>query len=255
MIPTIVPQQEENLATNSSIVIVGAGIIGLDVAFALSERGFGPCITVMAEYLPGDIAPLYTSLWVGCNYSGLTAEKGDEAYVVRTPSIEFWDEGIYGNKLDDIRDYLEDKNLGVTFVQQKLPHIHTPLGSKETRLVFNCTGNVSQEQLGVGDSNAPQVKYNIIRHGKDYFTHVIPRPMSDALVRTRQLCKELDQQPFEVLGAFAGLRPSRQGRPRIEREEIIAGYGMATDAVNKAQDLLSEILSTTSSNIGDYIKV
>lgn len=95
------------------------------------------------------------------------------------------------------------------------------------------------------------------------------------LARTRQLCKELDQQPFEVLGAYAGFRPSRQGGPRIEREEIIvndvqrllihnygadgtgfqAGYGLATDAVNKAQDFLSEILATTSSNIGDYTKI
>ncbi|KAJ4855617.1 FAD dependent oxidoreductase domain-containing protein [Trichoderma breve] len=138
-----------------------------------------------------------------------------------------------------------------------------------------------------------------MRHGKDYSTHVIPRPMSDGtvilggsrhsansdtnaysnetesiLARTRQLCKELNQQPFEVLGAFAGLRPSRPGGPRIEREEIIvndvkrllihnygadgtgfqAGYGMATDAVNKAEDMLSEILATTSSIIGDPMK-
>ncbi|KAL7782688.1 FAD dependent oxidoreductase [Trichoderma afarasin] len=370
MIPTIISQQEESLAINGSIVIVGAGIIGLDVAFALSERGFGPSITVIAEYLPGDTAPLYTSLWAGCNYSGvsgssenqlrwdrmgyshlakLAVEKGHDAYVVRTPSIEFWDEGIPGNKLDDIRDYLEDfvvlpteslpdgvksgisfttltinapkhleflvqslKNLGVTFVRQKLSHIHTPFGSKETKLAFNCTGNASQQLLGVGDSKcyptrgqvvhvkAPHIKYNIMRHGKDYFTHVIPRPISDGtvilggsrhpansdinayfdetesiLARTRQLCKELDQQPFEVLGAFAGLRPSRQGGPRIEREEIIvndvkrllihnygadgtgfqAGYGMATDAVNKAEDMLSEILATTSSNIDDHMKV
>ncbi|KAL7914361.1 hypothetical protein GGI35DRAFT_476185 [Trichoderma velutinum] len=139
-----------------------------------------------------------------------------------------------------------------------------------------------------------------MRHGKDYFTHVIPRPGSDGtvilggsrhpansninaysnetesiLARTRHLCKELDQQPFEVLGAFAGLRPSSQGGPRIEREEIIvtnikrllvhnygadgtgfqAGYGMATDAVNKAQDTLNETLATIGSNTNGKIKV
>lgn len=65
----------------------------------------------------------------GCNYSGvsgssedqlrwdrlgyshlakLATEKSDEAYVVRTPSIEFWDEGISSKKLGHIRGYLED---------------------------------------------------------------------------------------------------------------------------------------------------
>lgn len=86
------------------------------------------------------------------------------------------------------------KNVGVTFVRQKLPHIHTPFESKETKLVFNCTGNASQKLLGVEDSKcyptrgqvvhvkAPHVKYNIMRHSKDHFTHVIPRPISDGTV-------------------------------------------------------------------------
>lgn len=79
----------------------------------------------------------------GCNYSGvsgssedqlrwdrlgyshlakLAAEKGDEAYVVRTPSIEFWDEGIPGNKLDEIRDYLEDVSDHVNKFQEETWH-------------------------------------------------------------------------------------------------------------------------------------
>ncbi|KAL6885402.1 FAD dependent oxidoreductase [Trichoderma evansii] len=360
MTPTTVPQ-EEIPPTNSSIVIVGAGIIGLDVAFALSERGLGPSITLVAENLTGDNDPLYTSLWAGCNYSGvsgfledqlrwdrqgylhlakLATERGTEAYVARTPSIEYWDEGIPPNKLDDIREYLEDfmilpveslpagvksgisfttltvnapkhleflvqflESVGVRFVRQKLPNIQAAFGSKETRLVFNCTGNASQKLPGVEDLKcyptrgqvvhvkAPGVNYNIMRHGRDYFTHVIPRPRSDGTVilggsrhpgssdvnsyaeettsilfRARQQCKELDQQPYEILDAFSGLRPSRQGGPRIDSEEIIvsdvkrllvhnygadgtgfqAGYGMAIDAVNKAQHILSEILATAS---------
>ena len=40
-----------------------AGIIGLDVALALAERGYGRLITVVAEYLPGDTATEYTSPW------------------------------------------------------------------------------------------------------------------------------------------------------------------------------------------------
>lgn len=85
-------------------------------------------------------------------------------------------------------------NLGVTFLRQKLPRIQSAFGSNETKLVFNCTGNASQTLPGVEDSKcyptrgqvvhvkAPDVKYNIMRHGKDYFTHVIPRPRSDGTV-------------------------------------------------------------------------
>lgn len=40
-----------------------AGIVGLDVALALAERGYGKLITVVAEYLPGDTAAEYTSPW------------------------------------------------------------------------------------------------------------------------------------------------------------------------------------------------
>lgn len=40
-----------------------AGIIGLDVALVLAERGLGPYITVIAEHLPGDTAVTYTSPW------------------------------------------------------------------------------------------------------------------------------------------------------------------------------------------------
>ncbi|KAG5914292.1 hypothetical protein E4U53_004665, partial [Claviceps sorghi] len=44
-----------------TIVIVGAGIIGLDVALVLAKRGLGRHVTVVAEHLPGDTSPAYTS--------------------------------------------------------------------------------------------------------------------------------------------------------------------------------------------------
>lgn len=66
---------------------------------------------------------------------------------------------------------------------------------------------------------------------------------------------------LEILAAFAGARPSREGGARVEREEIVvsgekravvhnygaggtgfqAGYGMALDAVRAAEDVLREI--------------
>lgn len=48
------------MCTNSYI---RAGIIGLDVALVLAERGYGKSITVIAEHLPGDTALSYTSPW------------------------------------------------------------------------------------------------------------------------------------------------------------------------------------------------
>lgn len=45
------------------LTLISAGIIGLDVALVLAERGYGKQITVIAEYLPGDTAIAYTSPW------------------------------------------------------------------------------------------------------------------------------------------------------------------------------------------------
>lgn len=40
-----------------------AGVIGLDVALLLAERGHGPQMTVVAEHMPGDTSINYTSPW------------------------------------------------------------------------------------------------------------------------------------------------------------------------------------------------
>lgn len=65
----------------------------------------------------------------------------------------------------------------------------------------------------------------------------------------------------QILAVFAGLRPSREGGARIERDELIvagdkrvivhnygaggtgfqAGYGMAMEAVKTVEDVLREI--------------
>lgn len=79
--------------------------------------------------------------------------------------------------------------------------------------------------------------------------------------RTTELSTELREQDLEVLAAFAGLRPSREGGARIERVDtqidgenraivhnygaggtgFQAGYGMALDAVDSIEDILSRI--------------
>ena len=45
------------------LTFCSAGIVGLNVALVLAERGYGQSITVIAEYLPGDTSVTYTSPW------------------------------------------------------------------------------------------------------------------------------------------------------------------------------------------------
>lgn len=66
--------------------------------------------------------------------------------------------------------------------------------SKKHQVVFNCVGNAARTLQGVQDERsyptrgqvvlvkAPHVQENIIRHGRDYVTYVIPRPNSDGSV-------------------------------------------------------------------------
>lgn len=124
-----------------------------------------------------------------------------------------------------------------------------------------------------------------MRHGRDYETYIIPRPNSgdqvvlggymekevrtgDVFVeqsesikqRTRALAAGLLGDEIEILGAFAGLRPSRKEGARVEREELgstqtvihnygaggtgfQAGMGMALDAVALASPELDKLRS------------
>ncbi|KFA51894.1 hypothetical protein S40293_04105 [Stachybotrys chartarum IBT 40293] len=350
-----------------SIVIVGAGIIGLDVALVLAERGFGRYITVYAEYLPGDTAVSYTSPWAGCNFSAisasdanalrwdragyahltkLAAQDSKQSFVQKTRSIELWDDAVPREKIKAMSEYLEDfrilpdqelppgvkfgvsftsvtihgpKHLvylcnklkhtyGVRFVRQKLATIQDAFANPTTKVVFNCVGNAARTLPGVEDpkcfptrgqvvlTRAPKVSTNIMRHGRGYETYVIPRPQSngnavlggymqkgngqvslakrlteDILARTKALSAELRQEEPEILAAFAGLRPSRNGGARVERGEVFvgaggekraivhnygaggtgfqAGYGMATEAVDAAEDILQSLRSQGRSRL------
>ncbi|EWZ89414.1 hypothetical protein FOWG_09115 [Fusarium oxysporum f. sp. lycopersici MN25] len=345
------------MSAHDSIVILGAGIIGLDVALVLAERGYGKSITVIAEHLPGDTALTYTSPWAGCNFSAisgtdanalkwdkagyfhlskLASERPEQSYVKRTPSTELWDDNVPSDKIQAMSEYLEDfqelpanelpegvkfavsfttltvnapkhllylyerlkNDYGVHFVRQKLPDLQTAFFGQSTQIVFNCTGNAARKLPGVEDpkcyptrgqvllTHAPEVHTNIMRHGKDYETYVIPRPFSKGhvilggymqkgngdgatysyetesiLERTKELSDEVRNGSLDVLAAFSGLRPSREGGARVEREDLTvagqkrtvvhnygaggtgfqAGYGMALDAVRTAEPVLSKI--------------
>ncbi|KAM5375804.1 hypothetical protein ACJZ2D_005860 [Fusarium nematophilum] len=96
----------------------------------------------------------------------------------------------------------------------------------------------------------------IVSNGVTYLyeTHSI-------LDRTLGLSKKLKKSTLEVLAVFSGLRPSLEGGTRVKKQVLSmagqkrtvihnygagrtgfqAGYGMALDAVNVAQDLLSKV--------------
>jgi D-amino-acid oxidase len=91
-----------------------------------------------------------------------------------------------------LRRELEER--GVKFLRRKLEHLDAAFLSANTKLVFNCTGNGARHLAGVQDekcfpvrgqillARAPQINQNIMRHGKDYETYIIPRPFSNGNV-------------------------------------------------------------------------
>ncbi|KAL4784882.1 FAD dependent oxidoreductase [Aspergillus varians] len=305
-----------------SIVILGAGIIGLNVALELSKRGYGRYVTVIAKDLPGDSAVDYTSPWAGANFSGISGndpnalrwdkagyqalmelvdQGSDEAkYISKTESIEYWDAQPANEKIQSVTEYLRDvqvipkeelplnvafgvrfttitlnapahclhlKSLlsqasygSVQFVRTTVASLNDAFLSPNTRIVFNCIGNAAKTLPGVHDrkcyptrgqiilARAPEVKQNLMRHGKDYETYIIPRPLSDSTVilggylqkgdsdgrvreaesqsilqRTGELLPVLQKHKPKLIQTAVGLRPSRETGARVEREEIGRG--------------------------------
>lgn len=51
----------EDGPSGEEIIVVGAGVIGLNVALELAVRGYASYVTVVAEFMPGDNDPLYAS--------------------------------------------------------------------------------------------------------------------------------------------------------------------------------------------------
>lgn len=45
------------------LIFQRAGVIGLNVALVLAEKGYGRHTTIIAEHLPGDTSINYTSPW------------------------------------------------------------------------------------------------------------------------------------------------------------------------------------------------
>lgn len=84
---------------------------------------------------------------------------------------------------------------GVRFIRQTLPSLQAALDNNPgAKVLFNCTGNAARTLPGVEDdkcyptrgqvllTKAPQVSTNMMRHGRDYETYIIPRPRSNGNV-------------------------------------------------------------------------
>lgn len=75
-------------------------------------------------------------------------------------------------------------------MQRRIHSLDAAFLSSRTEVVFNCVGNAARTLKGVEDPRvyptrgqvvlvkAPNVKENIMRHGSDYETYIIPRPNS-----------------------------------------------------------------------------
>lgn len=80
------------------------------------------------------------------------------------------------------------------FQRQRLSDIYAAFSDDNTQIVFNCVGNEARTLGGVEDSKcyptrgqvvlarAPNMRRNVMRHGKDYVTYIIPRPGSNGNV-------------------------------------------------------------------------
>ena len=88
---------------------------------------------------------------------------------------------------------LKEKH-GVSFFREKLSDVRLAFANSSTKVVFNCTGNGARSLQGVQDTKcyptrgqilltrAPHIAKNVMRHGKDYETYIIPRPQSNGNV-------------------------------------------------------------------------
>lgn len=98
----------------------------------LARKGLGHLVTIVAQHLPGDTAPDYTSPWAGCNYSSISGSDANalrwdrlgyrhllqlathnsaESFVARTPSTEIWDDVVPQDKIKIMSEYLENVSL------------------------------------------------------------------------------------------------------------------------------------------------
>lgn len=145
----------------------------------------------------------------------------------------------------------------LTHLAQAKCYVNPLSSGSDIHIIFNCTGLGARDLGGVRDHKvyptrgqvvvvkAPHINENCLRWGKDYATYIIPRPgkgkelvlggflqvdngnaqdtslaeTDDILKRTLTLLPKIGKaDELEIIRVAAGLRPSRYGGPRIEKE-------------------------------------
>jgi len=71
--------------------MISAGVIGLTIALQLTKtRATKYNVTVVAEHMPGDESPYYTSPWAGANYLPMSMEGTPSQRWERATGPELW---------------------------------------------------------------------------------------------------------------------------------------------------------------------
>lgn len=64
------------MSFKNSIIVLGAGVLGLTTAAELSSRFPDTKVIVVAKHLPGDRDKLYASPWAGANFEPVSRDNG-----------------------------------------------------------------------------------------------------------------------------------------------------------------------------------
>ncbi|KAJ5294665.1 hypothetical protein N7508_009486 [Penicillium antarcticum] len=189
------------------------------------------------------------------------------------------------------------EEYGVQFIRRTVSKISSGFLSENTKVVFNCTGNASRDLSEVRDSKcyptrgqillakASHVQQNVMRHGKEYETYVIPRPYSNGnvilggfmqkgvstadtfgyetesiLSRTKAMLPELASKETQIMTALSGLRPSREGGARVSKEMVqidergrqgtlVHNYGAGGTGFQAGYGMAIEAVSTVTAEL------
>ncbi|KAI5117888.1 hypothetical protein M0805_002279 [Coniferiporia weirii] len=99
----------------SSIVVLGAGVVGLSTALKIQEKGYS--VTIVAEHFPGDPKTIrYTSPWAGAHHVSLAGDDVRQQKIDRETFRMMWKMSEPGEdsencflRLPQIEYYCEDR--------------------------------------------------------------------------------------------------------------------------------------------------
>ncbi|KAG2228243.1 hypothetical protein INT45_011035 [Circinella minor] len=296
--------------------MIGAGVTGLTTAVDLLKNGYKD-VTVIGQYIPGDMTAGYTSPWAGASILSFAsskdvrlqeidtdahkvfkhlAENVPESSVIHCPGVQLSDEEdqdgedscwvrkLYPKFAEIPKDKLPEGSCkGYTFetytlsvpkylkwlVEQvtklggKVQRVHAidslqeVIESSQCDILINCTALGAAKLSDVRDSNmytvrgqtvlveAPHIRQQIYRDGKDKVIYIIPRGDGTVICggTLDTVNKNLNAEPeltkkilenaykscpdlthgqgadkFKIVSINVGFRPGRKQGIRLEKE-------------------------------------